>query len=326
MDRLLQKNSVEEKIRENRVLLVSGPDAMLSTLPPGNWIGGTTPYFMGDEGAFFSNEAVCVTDLSRVAKNTVISAYDETNIHYVFDDAMPNGFSIIIIPFKSKPHFRFAIGAPDFSNFAMRQLIRWVCGGDINEIDRLRPKAFDGHEGHEEKAVVMHVEMPEGMSAEIGIVSPFRQGHGHALTFESDGFIQSHVMVDGVLEHFPSYVRRTKMDTRLPLVADYAKAMINVCIGQVDDEKVTFLAPVFKNVAYKQAKPLEDYVLAFERVMPDIDASGIAFSCNSVLNYIDLGMAGKKIGPFKGPVTFGEVAYQLLNQTLVYLHIQKQNE
>jgi hypothetical protein len=32
-------------------------------------------------------------------------------------------------------------------------------------------------------------------------------------------------------------------------------------------------------------------------------------------------LAGKQTGAFTGPVTFGEVAYQLLNQTLVYLKI-----
>lgn len=33
------------------------------------------------------------------------------------------------------------------------------------------------------------------------------------------------------------------------------------------------------------------------------------------------GLEGKKTGDVTGPVTFGEIAYQLLNQTLVYLNI-----
>ncbi|MGV8838548.1 DUF6976 family protein [Cellvibrio sp.] len=32
-------------------------------------------------------------------------------------------------------------------------------------------------------------------------------------------------------------------------------------------------------------------------------------------------MEGKKTRDLTGPITFGEVAYQLLNQTLVYLSI-----
>jgi hypothetical protein len=32
-------------------------------------------------------------------------------------------------------------------------------------------------------------------------------------------------------------------------------------------------------------------------------------------------LEGKKVGAITGPTTFGEVAYQLLNQTMVYLKI-----
>ena len=46
-----------------------------------------------------------------------------------------------------------------------------------------------------------------------------------------------------------------------------------------------------------------------------------SFSCNCVLNYLYAGLEGKKTGEFNGPATFGEIAYQLLNQTLVYLTI-----
>ena len=45
----------------------------------------------------------------------------------------------------------------------------------------------------------------------------------------------------------------------------------------------------------------------------------IAFSCNCILNYLYSELEGKQTGPITGPITFGEVAYQLLNQTMVYL-------
>jgi hypothetical protein len=41
------------------------------------------------------------------------------------------------------------------------------------------------------------------------------------------------------------------------------------------------------------------------------------------LNYAYADLEGKKTGSFVGPITFGEVAYMLLNQTLVYLSIDK---
>ena len=37
---------------------------------------------------------------------------------------------------------------------------------------------------------------------------------------------------------------------------------------------------------------------------------------------MDLKLEGKKTGAFTGPITFGEIAYQLLNQTLVYLEVK----
>jgi len=40
------------------------------------------------------------------------------------------------------------------------------------------------------------------------------------------------------------------------------------------------------------------------------------------LNYLYSGLEGKKTGNVTGPITFGEVAYQLLNQTMVYMTIE----
>jgi hypothetical protein len=37
------------------------------------------------------------------------------------------------------------------------------------------------------------------------------------------------------------------------------------------------------------------------------------------LNYLYANLEGKKTGHIVGPMTFGEIAYMLLNQTLVYL-------
>lgn len=53
----------------------------------------------------------------------------------------------------------------------------------------------------------------------------------------------------------------------------------------------------------------------------DTDTNNVVFSCNCILNYLFSNLENKKTGAFVGPVTFGEIAYQLLNQTLVYLEI-----
>ncbi len=50
----------------------------------------------------------------------------------------------------------------------------------------------------------------------------------------------------------------------------------------------------------------------------------ILFSCNCILNFVYSNLEGLKTGQMVGPITFGEVAYQLVNQTLVYLTIYNQ--
>ena len=86
------------------------------------------------------------------------------------------------------------------------------------------------------------------------------------------------------------------------------------------ENEVALYAPVFKGVEYKIAKPIKDYVSEFNAAMPK--GTKPAFSCNCILNFLYSDLEGKKIENMYGPVTFGEIAYQLLNQTLVYLEIK----
>ncbi|MBN2104582.1 hypothetical protein JW835_11135 [bacterium] len=64
-----------------------------------------------------------------------------------------------------------------------------------------------------------------------------------------------------------------------------------------------------------------NYVESFESKLPK-DLADPDFSCNCILNYLYSELEGKKTGNIVGPITFGEIAFQLLNQTLVYLTIQ----
>ena len=59
----------------------------------------------------------------------------------------------------------------------------------------------------------------------------------------------------------------------------------------------------------------------FKKIIDEAGAKDPVFSCNCILNYLYGELEGKKTPPYTGPVTFGEVAYQLLNQTLVYCEI-----
>ena len=84
---------------------------------------------------------------------------------------------------------------------------------------------------------------------------------------------------------------------------------------------MSFYAPVFKNIEYRFAVRVNDYAGEFKKRIDEAGAHNPVISCNCILNYLYGDLNGKKIPPYTGPVTFGEIAYQLLNQTLVYCEI-----
>ena len=85
--------------------------------------------------------------------------------------------------------------------------------------------------------------------------------------------------------------------------------------------RVEFFAPVNSGVEYNLASPIEDYVSHFENRLKTVSPDNVLFSCNCFLNYVHCKLEGRRTGGFVGPVTFGEIAFQLLNQTLVYIEI-----
>ena len=255
--------------------------------------------------------------------DAVIKKYDEGSIANLYNDAPENGFSIIVIPAFSPTHFSFALKAPTIEGFATKPLIGWISGFDLADVGTAIPKVFAGEkvEDLSDGAVAMHISLPAAKFAEVKIVNIFRQGTGDVITFPLDGFESMEALINGKKRNLVEYLAEKKADTRLPLVADYAGAMINVSFQTVDAEKkkVTFYAPVFRDIEYKLAKPVGDYVALFDESLPNESPDRIFFSCNCILNYLHSRLEGRRTGPIIGPMTFGEIAYQLLNQTMVYV-------
>jgi len=207
----------------------------------------------------------------------------------------------------------------------LKPVVGWVAGVHLDDIDSVKPRVFNGGTGKDsaENAFVMHVTLKEDKMASINIVNIQEQGDGDTPEFQQTGFATENVLVNGVEQNFAAYLLENKVDINQPLVADYSGAMINVSFQEIDQESntVSFSAPVFSGVEYKLAKPVSEYVTAF------IDAllsqnQVVIFGCSCILNYLYSDLEGKKTPPMFGPMTFGEIAYQLLNQTLVYLVIE----
>lgn len=324
-DHLFTVSEVETALRRGEGLLLAADEALLRKLPRGNWIGGTIPYFMTADGGVIDHEHVFVNELPFGLKFQGARRYGPKEIHRVYADLPADGFGVAILPASSPVHLAFALGAPSFDQFAVRPLVGWVSGVHLDDLGSKAPKVFDGSTGEvlEDQCVVMHIGLPEGKVAELGVLNIFQQGSGPAITFPATGFSAKDVFIDGKRQNFAEYIKKNALDTRMPLVADYCGTAINVSYQAVDEGngEVFFYAPVFAGMPYRHAAPVGDYVTEFTSHLPKELDQRIAFSCNCILNFLFSNLEGKKTGSISCPITFGEIAYQLLNQTLAYVTI-----
>jgi hypothetical protein len=313
-----------KNIESGRRLAIAGDENLLSDLPIGNWIGGTTPYFMTGDGGKISKDKIFVHDFTSLSLDAIIKSYSVDDLPKINEDAPEHGFSIIIIPAISQAHFAYGRDVPNYPNFFMKPILGWVSGMHLDDLGKISPKTFNGLTGKssDQDVVVIHCPVAKDKTPVVNIISLFKQGNGDTIKFEEDGFSVKDCLINGKKLNFAEYIKGNKIDTRLPLVADYCGAMINVSFQGVreSDDIVAFYAPVFNGVEYKIAAPVGDYVDAFKKVLPH-DVSPV-FSCNCILNFLYSELEGKFVEKMYGPITFGEIAYQLLNQTLVYLEIK----
>lgn len=315
--------AVAQLVAGGQAMLIAGDEALLDQVPRGNWIGGTIPYFMGEQGGLHSSEMMHVTVIDGVVGGYV-GVYGVSNIGNIAADGPLNGMTVCILPAGSLVHEHYAKHAPDFDDMFMKPLVGWVAGVDLGELGRCTPKVYNGATGQksDRHAVAMHLELPSDKQAKVELLNLFQAADAHTLVFDADGFAAGDCMIDGTRSNLARFIREQAIDTRMPLVADYNGFYVNVSIQSVDaaSGKTSFYAPVFAGVEYRFASPVADYIGSFNQAMADrkIDA---AFSCNCILNYLYAGLQGKKTGDLTGPITFGEIAWQLLNQTLVWVEI-----
>lgn len=323
---LTTAKDIESIIASGQALVIAGNEDQLRKLPRGNWIAGTIPYFMTDRGGVTTREQLFVQRVPKLATRTTIRTYDESQISKVALDSPEHGYSLLVLPAFSAIHESYALNAPSYPQLFMRVIGGFIAGVHLDDLPTHAPTVFCGQTGEasSKHAVAMHIELPAQYQASLGIVNIFEQGSGDDIVFPSSGFSASDCIVDGKRLNFHDYLVAKKVDTRLPLVAEYCGAMINVSIQALDAQarRVQLYAPVFENVKYRVAKPLDDYSGRFAAAIPK-HVQNPAFSCNCVLNYLYGGLEGNKTGSIVGPMTFGEVGYQLLNQTMVYVTVDK---
>lgn len=323
--KLASVEEVSAAIEDGKVLWLAGDEELLKSLPKGRWIGGSIPYFMGADGGETTRDKIYVAELDpTLAKRIQIKFYSTSTIQNIAKEAPDDGFTILLIPALTQLHLDYAHNAPEYEDMFMKPIAGWVTGLHLDDLGSVSPMVINGGTGEvsTDKAVCMHVTLAPNKVANIGIVNIAAQGDGDTFEFPETGFSVGNCLINGVEGNLADYVTENNIDTRYPMVANYSGAMINVSFQEVNeaDKTVSFYAPLFNGVEYKLAAPHDDYVKDFQAAVPKLN--NVSFSCNCVLNYLHSELEGKKTGDLKGPMTFGEIAYQLLNQTLVYLTIE----
>jgi hypothetical protein len=324
MNSLLTLSEASRLINSGRALAVAGSSRALHALPRGNWIGGTSHYFIGPVGGVHSHDQVFVTDLSALG-TVVFQSYGTETVNRIAPDTPDTGFSFVIIPAGSATLEAFA-NRPYTSDLFLKPVVGWISGVDLESTSAEAASVVDGRTAswHPNAAVVAHVTLPPGKLASISIIDPFEPATAHVLRFATSGFSATECTVDGKTQALASFLEANAYaDGHLPLIGNFSGAQVNVSIRRVDPASrlVEFYAPVFSGVDYRLAKPTEGFAERFAAKIAARDTTNVVFSCNCILNYVHGRMEGKRTGHLLGPVTFGEIAYQLLNQTLVLLEI-----
>lgn len=125
--RLLDPEETARRIAAGQSLMLAGEEQLLAALPPGNWIGGTIPYFMAGDGGCLCKDKIFVTEIPgefQAATHT----YAASELPGLYHDAGEGTVSFIILPANSPAHTEFALHAPRYADFALHPLVGWIQG------------------------------------------------------------------------------------------------------------------------------------------------------------------------------------------------------
>lgn len=315
-------DEVKRFIKEGRLLVLAGDEKILNQLPEGNWIAGTTPYFMDPEGGIYSKDLIFVDDFTHLKRDFKIKKYTKETIENIGKDSFDNGFTFLLIPAFTDVLTEFAYRSFYYENIFNNPVLGYVTGFDLNG-DNQKAYVYSGlnNEKLDQEAVALHVKIDDKKLANIEIINIFSQDENSpTLVFPKTDFVQDICLIDGKEENLADYLIKNNIDIRFPIIEEQNGALINKSFMKIDEEnkQVIFYAPIFHDVEYRFAKPITNYAEKFNIATANV--GNVDYSCNCILNYLYGELEGQKIN-ISGATTFGEIAYQLLNQTQIYLKI-----
>ncbi len=129
---LLDPEETARRITAGQSLMLAGEEQLLSRLPPGNWIGGTIPYFMAGDGGCRCKDRIFVTEFPGELQAST-RKYAASELPGLYQDAGEGAVSFVILPANSPAHTEFALHAPRYAGFALNPwwagspALIWIC-------------------------------------------------------------------------------------------------------------------------------------------------------------------------------------------------------
>lgn len=322
--KLYTKQEVIKFISEGKVMALAASEETLDSLPKGKWIGGTSPYFMDKDGGKFDKEKIFVDNFSDIATDFKIKKYNKDNIKNIAIDAFDNGFTVLIIPGDSETHFEFGVNSLTYDKIFNNPVVGFISGFDLSKIGEATPKVYNGQTNEKitNDGIAIHIKLPYNKVARAEIINlDTIDSSSPEIKFPKTSFTQSECTINGKKANIADYLSEIKYKEGLPIIANYNGALINRDIKVIDKEKkeVSFFSPVFDDEIYYLANVIDNYHNLFNKTLK-IQNLDIPYSVICV-SYYNLGKLENKKIQTEGVFAFGEIAYQLLNQTLVYLEI-----
>jgi len=324
--KLYTKQEVIKFISEGKKMVLSASENMLDQLPKGSWIGGTSPYFMDTDVGKFTKEKIFVDNLTDVATDFKIETYDKHSIKNIGVNSFKNGFTVLIIPGDGDTHFEFGVNSLTYDKIFNNPVVGFIAGFDLAELGQASPKVYNGETNEKitSNGVAIHIKLPDNKVARAEILNiDTIDSTSPKIKFPTTSFTQSECTINGEKSNIADYLSKIKYKEGLPIIADYNGALINRDIKVIDKEKkeVAFFSPVFHDETYYLANVIDNYHELFGEKLKTENLN-ILYSCICVSYYL-LGNLENKTIQAEGVFAFGEIAFQLLNQTLVFLEIDE---
>ncbi len=318
---------VAELIEAGHTLVLAGAEQELARLPAGRWIGGTVSCILTPDGVRPAAGKLIYADLSRVALKAELRQFNARQLQNLSARYPDNGFAVIILPGQSTLLQAVATRMPDWPGLYNAPLAGWVSAVPLKELGKSQPKVFCGNATpRHDIAALMYISLPEGVFAELNIINPFGATSCSSLRFLAGGYsIRGTCLLDGKKINLARLIASGEIDPTLPLAADRDGALLNNSIIASDPKAgtVTFLNPIDPSLTYRFAEPVHVFKEAFVRAARGIDLPGATLSSVCVASLRHLDDEIRPMLPAIAPVTFGQIGYTVLSQTITCLSLSR---